>query len=108
MKYYNSRKPNDGKTKLVLINEVENINPRLFYVKKINFYNSDSTNIYDYFSKPSFDSKKISFVDTSSLDKKTINDLKNISYDQNSIVEIIIVFTANLSNCSIGMTERPK
>ena len=32
---------------------------------------------------------QISFIDTSSLDTKTINDLKNISYDPNSIVEII-------------------
>ena len=39
-------------------------------------------------SKPGFNSKKISFVDTSSLDIKTINDLKNISYNSNSIVEI--------------------
>ena len=41
MKFY-ARSPNDGELKVVFINELENINPRLFYVEKINFYNSDS------------------------------------------------------------------
>ena len=88
MNYFGRKYWIDGQKTNIYLHELNNINPRLFFVDKVSFYNSNNVDIFQLITKSGFNASKESYVDSVHLSTTIIKDIKNISYDSEALIEI--------------------